>query len=405
MKLRLNPAISVFIVYTLLSNGAFAMNPSDVDFEVPVAAIIERGEAALNGYSQGTALETGNEYSRLYFDIFEGSGMEFALGIEDSAAMIAIETGFGDLISFSMNGDDKATLDKEWVQQKSRLQSALEKHQSNVVSWWGSVLQSFFILLREGFEAMLVVMALVTYLRRGGAADKVHIVWQGVVYALIASGLTAWALHSLIAVSGAAREAIEGATMLLAAVLLFYVSYWLLAKSQADRWQSFIRGKVEGAISTGSVVTLGFAAFLAVYREGAETILFYQALLAGSGSQVDAVMVGFGLAAIALLVLYLVMRIATVRVPIGLFFSLTALFLFIMAFIFAGKGIFELQMAGLFVATPLAWAPSIASIGVFPRAEPLIVQALLLIAAIAAWVFMKVKTTDQVDEIRTHGAQ
>lgn len=405
MKTNLGPLAWVFFVFTLLSSNVFAMNPSDVDFEAPVTAIIERGDAALVAYTQNTALETGNEFSRLYFDIFEGSGMEFALGIEDTAAMMAIEAGFGDLISFSMKADDKAILDEEWALQKSRLQVALETHQSNVVSWWGSVLQSFFILLREGFEAMLVVMALVTYLRRGGAADKVHIVWQGVIYALVASALTAWALHSLIEVSGAAREAIEGATMLLAAILLFYVSYWLLAKSQADRWSAFIRGKVEGAISTGSVVTLGFTAFLAVYREGAETILFYQALLAGSGSQVDAVMLGFGLAAVALLILYLVMRVATVRVPIALFFSLTALFLFIMAFIFAGKGIFELQMAGWITATPLAWAPLMSSIGVFPRAEPLLVQAILLIAAIAAWVLMKFKSTDKAEAVSSNGAQ
>jgi high-affinity iron transporter len=236
---------------------------------------------------------------------------------------------------------------------------------------------------------MLVVAALVAYLRRSGYPDKVAVIWRGVALALAASVGAAWLLNSVVKASGAGKEAMEGMTMLLAAVVLVYVSYWLTAKSDADRWQAFIKEKMDKAISRGSMFALGFVAFLAVFREGAETILFYQALMAGSGGPLTAIWVGMVIAAIALVGVYLLVRLASIHLPLGLFFGATAVLLYAMAFVFTGNGILELQVAGLITTTRLEGWPMISWLGIFPTWETTISQLLVLAPLPLGWLWLK----------------
>ncbi len=368
------------------------MNPAEVDMNGAVAEMAKRADAALKDYAPENAIQTGQVFSRMYFDVFEGGGMEFALGVYDKTSMLKIEAQFSKVMGLAMNGADKAKLAKEWDVLHKAMSAAATKHQGKHDSgFWSMFWQSLLILLREGFEAMLVVTALVTYLRRSGAGDKVHVIWQGVGYALLASVLTAWLLSYVIKISGSSQEAIEGWTMLLASVVLFYVSYWLFAKREAEKWQSFIRSQINKAVSTGSLFMLGFAAFLAVYREGAETILFYQALVAGTKGSLTPVMAGFGVALVALVALFFVMRTASIRLPLGLFFSITAVFLFIMAFIFLGKGILELQIAGWFSSTPADYLPEFSFLGIFPTLESIGAQVFLLLLAGLSFVYLALK--------------
>lgn len=384
---------SLLLMLTLLFGLApisvFAQQGVTEDYAPVVAEIIKRGDAAVGSYAPENSDVTGNEFSRLYFDVFESSGMEFTLGLKDQAYMLKVESGFSQAISISMRGGSPDKLKSIWHSLKTDLEYTVE-HYSNPdskIGFWGLVLQSFLILFREGVEAMLVVAALVTYLRRAGYNDKVKVIWHGVGWALVASVGVAWLLTSIMSVSGANREKMEGLTMLLAAGVLVYVSYWLFSKSESARWQSFIKGKMDAAISRGSLFALGFVAFLAVFREGAETILFYQALLAGAGGEYSALGLGFGLAALALVIVFFIMRLASIRLPLGLFFSLTAILLFIMAFVFTGKGLLELQVSGLVSATPVDGAPLISWLGVFPTWETLLGQAfvLMLIPLGALW--------------------
>jgi len=369
-----------------------AINPAEVDMHKIVAEMSKRADAALKEYSPESTIQTGQVFSRMYFDVFEGGGMEFALGIYEKSSMLKIEAQFSRVMGLAMNGADKADLEKEWKSLHKALSAAATKHQGKHESgFWGMFWQSFLILLREGFEAMLVVTALVTYLRRSGAGDKVHVIWQGVAYALLASVLAAWLLSYVIKISGSAQEAIEGFTMLIAAAMLFYVSYWLFAKREAEKWQLFIKSQINKAVSTGSLFMLGFTAFLAVFREGAETILFYQALLAGSQNGLMPVIAGFAVATVALVVLFFVMRTASIRLPLGLFFSITAVFLFIMAFIFLGKGILELQIAGWFSSTPAAYLPELSMLGIFPTIESIGAQLLLLALAVISFIYLTLK--------------
>jgi len=250
---------------------------------------------------------------------------------------------------------------------------------------------SFLLLLREGFEAILIVGALMAFLGRAGATERRRDVARGAWAAVAASAVTAVAFELLFHVTPGQRDALEGFTMLLATLVLFYVSYWLLSKVEADKWSQFLKDKMQTALSSGSGAALASVAFLAVYREGVETILFYQALLSSGGAGgggVPAVLAGIALGAVALVVLYLAINRWGMRVPMKPFFAVTGSLLYYMAFVFAGKGIAELQEGGYVGTTVVEWGPRLPFFGVYPTVQSLALQALLLAAAVFAVVWV-----------------
>ncbi len=253
-------------------------------------------------------------------------------------------------------------------------------------------IQSFVIMLREGLEAILIVGALMTFLAKMGAADRRRHVNAGVLAAIGASLLTALALETVFHLSPAHQEALEGATMVVATALLFYVSYWLLSKMEVVKWNHFVKSKVHEAVTSGSALALGSAAFLAVYREGFETVLFYKALVISAGSSAGAAPIGGGmlLGALLLVGVYIAMNRFGVRMPLKPFFAVTSAFLYYMAFTFAGSGVAELQEGGFVSMTPVAGAPRIPALGLHPTVETLTAQGVLVALALLAlvWTFV-----------------
>ncbi len=243
--------------------------------------------------------------------------------------------------------------------------------------------QSFVILLREGVEAILIIGALIAFLVRTGAGERKRDVYIGVVAAVAASLLTAVLIETIFHISTAQQELLVGVSMLVAAAVLFYVSYWLLSKMEVARWNRFVTGKVRLALAGGSLLALPMVAFLAVYREGFETVLFYKALLVSSdvsgGGAVLPVVGGMLVASVALGLLYLAISRFGVRIPLKPFFGVTGAFLYYMAFVFAGKGVLELQGAGLVSATYLSWAPELPALGIYRTLEGFLVQGLLMV--------------------------
>jgi len=253
-------------------------------------------------------------------------------------------------------------------------------------SGYGVAFESGFIILREGFEVVLIIGALLGYVRKAGApAMRRPIVW-GAAAGVLASLLTALALAQLVAATGATGEVLEGATMLLAAAVLFFVSYWLISKAEAARWQRYIQGKVSSALATGNVLALGSAAFLAVYREGTETILFYKALIDSAAGALTPVLVGLLGGGLALAVVYVLYARLGARLPMRQFFLATGGLLYYLAVVFAGKGVAELQGAGWLSTTPVGWVPRVDLIGLYPTAETLAAQGALLLCAVYALV-------------------
>jgi high-affinity iron transporter len=244
---------------------------------------------------------------------------------------------------------------------------------------WAAFLQSFLIILREGVEAILVVGAVVAFLIRTGNRNRLRGIWIGCALAIAASAATAVILHTVLRSLPATREIIEGVTMLVAVAVLFSVSYWLISKVEAAKWQQFIKEKVESALSHGGSRALAIVAFLAVYREGAETALFYQALFNEGAQVMMPIALGIVVGSAVLAVIFTLFYRFGVRIPLRPFFAVTSVLLYYMAFVFMGKGIRELQEGNAAPITLIPGFPEIPALGIFATVETVLAQLVLLI--------------------------
>lgn len=366
---------------------------NELDMAAVADDLARQGDALISGYDAEDGSTVSDGFSDLYFDVFEASGMEQAIGMASPNAKSALEAQFGQIIGKAAQGRPKDEIEAAWGGLKQGLHEAAATYGRSGSGAIAIFIQSLLILLREGFEAMLVITALVAYLRRAGQADKVKVVWHGTGWALAASLVAAWLLTRVLNVSGQDQEVLEGAVMLVASAVLFYVSFWLLSKREAASWQTYVKAQVDDAAKSGRVWALGLAAFLAVFREGAETVLFYQALILSAPGQMPALFAGMAAAVVALGGLYVAMRVLSFRLPLNVFFSATAALLFFLAVTFAGKGILELQEGRLVSITPVDWLPRIEWLGLFPTVESAGAQLVLLVPMVLGllWLAMRRK--------------
>ena len=238
------------------------------------------------------------------------------------------------------------------------------------------------ILLREGIEALLVVVGMIAFLKKAGRTETLRHVHLGWIGALAAGGLTWAAATYVVSISGANREVTEGVSSVFAAVVLLGVGLWMHQKSAAGRWQAYLREKMSGAMNRRSAYAMAGLAFVAVYREVFETVLFFSALW----TEGNGVALLFGLAAgtsILAGVAWFLLR-TSARMPIGKFFSVSSIFVAVLAVVLIGKGVKALQEAGIFNAHPVAF-PRVEFLGIYPTTEPLLAQ--LLVASIAVLGF------------------
>ena len=254
-------------------------------------------------------------------------------------------------------------------------------------SGWSVFLASFIIIFREGLEAILVIAAISAYLVRSNNKPMLKVVYLSSLFAVFASILAAIALHTIVGLSGANQEIMEGCAMLLATVMLFFISNWMLSKSESIAWKNYVEGKVQNAVSTGSSFALGFAAFLAVFREGAETIIFYQAMLADANEHMDMVWYGLGVGMIVLAFVFVIIRFGTVKLPLKPFFIGTSALMYLMAIAFAGGGVKELQEADIIPATSVDFVHSVEILGIYPTVETLLPQLFMVVAVIGSIIY------------------
>jgi high-affinity iron transporter len=258
------------------------------------------------------------------------------------------------------------------------------------------VFDAAIILLREGVEALLVIAALLAFLTKTGNAAKRRWIWSGGAAGILASVVIAIVITSVFAATesaGADREVLEGVTGLFAAVMLVYMSWWLHSKSNLATWQGYIQEKSGAALASGSLFGLSLIAFLAVFREGAETALFYVGM-APSIAFADLAL-GLGIASVGLIVIGAAVLAFGMRIPIRPFFLGTSVLVYYLAFKFLGAGVHALQVAGIVSASPRAYLPDVGSIGAFPTIETTAVQGVLLAAALG-WLVVSRRRFDTV---------
>lgn len=256
-------------------------------------------------------------------------------------------------------------------------------------------LAALVIILREGLEAILVIAAIAAYLVRSGNGRMLRTVYMSSLAAIIASIFAAIAIQYLFDISGANQEIIEGCAMLLATVVLFFVSNWMFSKAEAQAWKSYVEGKVETAVATGSGFGLGFAAFLAVFREGAETILFYQAMIIDAKNHIDMVWLGLGVGCVILIAVFILIRFGTMKLPVRPFFIGTSILMYLMAIAFAGGGVKELQEADVIPVTPVGFVQSIDILGIYPTVETLVPQAIMVVVVLISIFYYRNKHKDK----------
>ena len=255
--------------------------------------------------------------------------------------------------------------------------------------------QAFLILIREGLEALLVVAAVIAYLVKSGNKRFARWIYLGVVAGLAGSGLVAVLFTFLFGGSGPIQEISEGVCALIAMLMLLWTSNWMLNKSSVEAWNRYIRTKTESAVADaqnkvaagegvglGMVVSLAMLSFLAVFREGAETVIFYESIYSMS-RDAQGMWIGGIAAGVVLLVIFLVLRFTSVKIPIGPFFLVTSILMAVLVVIFAGGGIHALIEGDLIDGHYLSSVPTNDWIGLYPYVECLAAQAIAAIAVLA----------------------
>ena len=253
--------------------------------------------------------------------------------------------------------------------------------------FWGS----FGIIVREGLEAILVIAAIIAYLKKSGNGKSLKNVYigalAGVAASFVAAAVLAWAKQAFVG-AGIAQEVIEGITALVAVCVLFYVSNWMISKAEAASWSRYIDGRVQSSVEQGSAFALAFTAFLSVFREGAEVVLFYQPWLAEGNP--DMVWAGFGVGCVLLVFVYLAITKLSIKLPIRVFFTATSILMAVMCVSFLGGGIKELAEGNVFdLALRVPGVPEndvIQIFGIYPWLETLLPQLILSVILLVTFL-------------------
>ncbi|WP_065750615.1 FTR1 family iron permease [Bradyrhizobium paxllaeri] len=243
--------------------------------------------------------------------------------------------------------------------------------------------QAAVILLREGLEAMLVIAALAGYLTKAGAGHRIKALYGGALVAVAASFVAAWLFAVLN--SGDHSDVLEGIIILLAAALMLYVSGWLMVKQDPRGWQDYLAHKADQALSQDTIWAVGALAFFAVFREGAETVLFINALAKTEGGWSAGLFAGLAAAAVALGVLFYFINLIARKLPLRPLFIITSAFLFVMAIKFIGEAVQEFQERAIITVTEVKGSAFLTAIGLNPSMEALSIQGLVILFALATY--------------------
>ncbi len=368
------------VAYALTLSDSLARGTGDGGAVVAFATVRAtlHAAAATPGRGERAAAQVLDAY--LAFE-----GVEGAVRVADAGLASRAEARFAALREAAAAGGTSLDADRRTV--AATLDSA-EAVLGRSRTGWGYLAESFLLIVREGFEAILIVAAIMAVVLRSGSTSQRNEVRWGVGLALLASLATAVGLDWLLAGGATQRESLEGGVMLVAAAVLFYVSYWLISKVEAAAWQRFLHDKVERAAASGRGFALASLAFLAVYREGFETVLFYKALYMSGGTAAAApITAGLAAGSVVLVAVYVGIEKFGVRIPLRPFFAVTGATLYFMAFVFAGTGVKELQEGALLPSTLVPGAPRSDFFGVYPTVESLAVQGLIVMCLVVALVW------------------
>jgi high-affinity iron transporter len=346
-----------------------------------IALARERIAASLSAYRAGTPTDAAQLALSAYLDGVEP--VEPQLNARDGALRAQLETAMGAYRTAVSGRAPEGAVAKQ-ARDVDELLARAQTVVADAARGAPSIfLAAFTILVREGLEALLIVVALLAFLRKAERYEAVRYVHAGWIVALLGGALT-WAVaRYAISISGAGRELTEGISSLFAAVVLITVGLWMHQKSVGGRWQHYLKAKMAAALNRRSAWFLFSLAFISVYREVFETILFYTAL--SSAGQGFWLLGGIVAGAVVLGLIAWVLLRTSRRLPIATFFSASSILIAVLAVVLTGKGMAALEEAG-WVPVDLAPVPHIEILGIFPTWATLLAQ--LTIVAVLAFGFV-----------------
>jgi len=295
----------------------------------------------------------------------------YRTALSQRAAMTTVRARYRDLLT---------TLEKVEAALSTRRQA-----------WGFGFVQAIIIILREGIEAALLLGLMLTYLTATGFRSLRRYVVFGGLAGLLVGVITWGAARTLITISPLQREALEGLTSLLAAAVLLSISLWMIHHADLQRWKNYIRRRAEIALSTGSILALAFAAFLAVYREAFETVLFFEVLWFKAPAAHTGILLGFVVGALALTILMTAIFRFGLRIPLKPFFSATGALLGLLVFVFVGYGIRELQSIGWIKETAFPWDLRLPLLDIYPTVEGIALQTAVVLTFVLGWLATKLE--------------
>jgi high-affinity iron transporter len=252
--------------------------------------------------------------------------------------------------------------------------------------------EAAIILLREGLEALLVIAALAAYLSKSQAQDRLPALYSGAGAAILASIATAWVFATFN--NGQHNDIMEAGVILAAAALMLYVSGWLMVRQDPRAWQAYLKQQAGAALAKQTGFAVAALAFLAVFREGAETVLFIHALAGTAGGWTVSLIAGLLVGAVGLVVLFFFINALANRIPLRPLFIITSAFLFVMALRFIGAAIQEFQEQQIIPFDPIAGAaPWLMSVGFNPTWEAIAIQGAVVVLAIVTFVIWRRSAT------------
>ena len=338
-------------------------------------------EQSVNAYRSGDRSAAKKLALAAYLDGFEP--IEPALGARDATLLSHIERSMGEYRAAIDQGAPVETIATQAAILNTLFDDVERVLSPDATSGTATFIGAFTVLLREGVEALLIVVAMIAFLGKAERRDALRYVHGGWAGALIAGGATWVVATYAIGISGASRELTEGFGSILAAVILLSVGIWMHGKAQAGQWQRYIQEKLSKALDRKSGWFLFGLAFVVVYREVFETILFYAALWAqGSGA---AMLAGAGAAILLLGAIAWAMLRYSRKLPIATFFRYSSWLMAILTIVLVGKGIAALQEAGLIDIAPLSNVPRVSAIGLFPTVQSTAAQFIMLLAIIVGF--------------------
>lgn len=352
--------------------------------ESPLAFTARHLDESVAAYRSGNVVEAQRLAVTGYLEGFEL--VEASLNTANSELRKTIEDQMTAYRNLLRAGVPVSEVEAHAASLHTLLSSAASSMESSHLSATTAMVSSFFIIVREGLESLLVVAVILTFLIRAERRDALPYVHVGWISALALGGATWFAASYLISISGASREITEGLAALAASVILLYVGFWLHDKSHAGRWREFVGKHLEHALSRGTLWALAGVSFLAVYREAFETVLFYQALWQQAAGVESAVLGGLGLGCIVLAVTgWLIFRFGS-RLPVGPFFAWSSVMLAALGIMFAGHGVAGLQEAGWLPTDPVSFF-QLPALGVYANRQALVLQGILLTLVVV--IFMR----------------